>query len=282
MINISKIFARVLQGIPAGIVLFAAGAFAQEIPADVAAEVAPEATQAAAGGGNPLGWALEFVELGGPVILVLFGVSVIGLGIVLMKLVQFSLAHIGEHRFVPVVIRHLRLGDLDAAQKALEGKKGPVAAVMRAGVIGRAVNADPAMVREEVERVAQAHMDGLERGLASLGLVVTASPLLGLLGTVTGLVESFQQLQNAGDRVDPAILASGIWEALLTTVMGLSIAIPASALYVFLQRTVELTGQRMEDAATQIATVDLYRAAGVTEIVDRSAPPAGAAPVPAE
>jgi len=162
-------------------------------------------------------------------------------------------------------VAKLRRNDFAGAEAILQKHKSPVAVVMSAAVKGRRLNADKSLVREEIERIAQAQLDSLERGLPLLALVASVSPLLGLLGTVTGLVEAFQQLQSAGDRVDPAILSGGIWEALLTTVMGLSIAIPASALYMWLQRTVELTGARMEDAATQVVTVELYRMADAGE-----------------
>ena len=65
-------------------------------------------------------------------------------------------------------------------------------------------------------------------------------------------------MEGAGDRVDPAILSGGIWEALLTTAAGLSVAIPAAAVFTWLQRTVDVTAQRMEDAATRVFTVELF------------------------
>ncbi len=208
---------------------------------------------------DPVAELKTFIELGGPVIAVLLVVSVIGLALVLAKVVQFALARAGAHRFVASVATKLRAGDMEGAESELSHQRGPVASVMRAAIAGRKMNAPEPLVREEVERIAQAELDGLERGLASLSLVASISPLLGLLGTVTGLIKAFQELSTAGDRVDPAILASGIWEALLTTVLGLVIAIPASAAYLWLQRTVEMTGQRMENAATQVFTVALYR-----------------------
>ncbi|NJL29447.1 MAG: phospholipid carrier-dependent glycosyltransferase, partial [Thermoanaerobaculia bacterium] len=133
--------------------------------------------------------------------------------------------------------------------------------VMNAALTGRKLETEQALVREEVERIAQAELDNMERGLAILSLVATISPLLGLLGTVTGLVEAFQNLQAAGDRVDPAILSGGIWEALLTTVMGLSVAIPASVLYLWLQRTVEITASVGESLTLQQAIASALNAA---------------------
>ena len=108
---------------------------------------------------------------------------------------------------------------------------GVIARVMETALRGRQLGAADGAVREEVERVARVKLDGLESGLPFLSLIATISPLLGLLGTVLGMIEAFQQLETAGDRVDPAILSGGIWEALLTTAAGLSVAIPAAAFF---------------------------------------------------
>lgn len=94
---------------------------------------------------------------------------------------------------------------------------------------------------------------------------------------MTGLVDAFQQLAAAGDRVDPAILSSGIWEALLTTVIGLVIAIPAAVAFGLLQRTVDLVARRAEDAATRVFTVDLYRRRAAGAVVAGKPEPAWAA-----
>lgn len=208
---------------------------------------------------NALAQVNQLIVLGGPVIPILMAVSIFGLAVVLIKMAQFAVVRIGEHRFVDVVARHLRAGEFDAADDVLRRSKGPVAAVMRAAVAGRGRKGDDQIVREEVDRIAQAQIDSLERGLPLIALVASISPLLGLLGTVTGLIEAFQALAAAGDRVDPGILASGIWEALLTTVMGLAIGIPAATIHLLMQGVADTAAKRMEDAATQVFTVDLYR-----------------------
>ena len=97
-------------------------------------------------------------------------------------------------------------------------------------------------------------------------------PLMGLLGTVFGLIQAFQEIQAAGTRVEPSTLAGGIWQALLTTAAGLSAAIPVAIAYTWLQRVVDVEAQRMEDAATQVFTADLFDAVETSEV---AAPPAG-------
>lgn len=202
----------------------------------------------------------RLIELGGPIVIILLAVSVIALSVIAVKLVQFGRAGVWRGGFVEEVTAMLHRRDFAAATARLDTERGPVAVTMRAAIAGRLAGADDALTREEVERIAAAQIDVLEKGLPQLSLIATISPLLGLFGTVTGLIQSFQQLADAGDRVDPAILSGGIWEALLTTVIGLAVAIPAATAYTLLQRTVDLAARRMEDAATRVFTIDLYEA----------------------
>ena len=205
---------------------------------------------------------MDLIEAGGPIIVLLAALSVASIALIIIKYAQFRLQRVAARGFVDTVVGQVRRGKIDDALRLLSRRKGPLARVMEAAVRGKKLPANQeGRVREEVTRVAQSKLDTLEFGLPFLSLIATVSPLLGLLGTVLGMIDAFQQLENAGDRVDPAILSGGIWEALLTTAAGLSVAIPAAAFYTWLQRTVDVTAQRMEDAATQVFTADLYDAA---------------------
>ena len=212
----------------------------------------------------------DLIEAGGPVIVILGVLSVISLAIIIVKITQFTVLRTGDYKFVEKIAQQLKNGDQDKALEALTKRRGVTARVMETALRGRMLSSDETHVREEVERVARAKLDGLERGLPLLSLVATISPLLGLLGTVLGMIEAFQQLENAGDRVDPAILSGGIWEALLTTAAGLSVAIPAAAFFTWLQRSVEVAGQHMEDAATRVFTAALYEEAEAARAGDKA------------
>ena len=200
----------------------------------------------------------DIIDAGGPIIVILAGLSVISLAIIIVKLFQFTALRVGDRGFIDKASRMIRDGDAEDALDFLSRRAGVIARVMETALRGKIHSDDEEHVREEVARVAQIKLDGLERGLPLLSLIATISPLLGLLGTVLGMIEAFQQLENAGDRVDPAILSGGIWEALLTTAAGLSVAIPAAAFFTWLQRTVDVAGQHMENAATQVFTADIY------------------------
>ena len=97
-------------------------------------------------------------------------------------------------------------------------------------------------------------LERLRSHLRALEIIGTLSPLLGLLGTVLGMIEAFRQLEMAGSQVDPAILSGGIWQALLTTAVGLTVAIPVVLAHSWLERRVERCGHQMEDAVTRVFT----------------------------
>ena len=85
--------------------------------------------------------------------------------------------------------------------------------------------------KEESETLLKATKQELERHLAGIATIASIAPLLGFLGTVTGMIKAFMQIQRLGGNVNPSVLAGGIWEALVTTAVGLAIAIPAVAFY---------------------------------------------------
>jgi biopolymer transport protein ExbB len=89
-------------------------------------------------------------------------------------------------------------------------------------------------------------------GLRLIELIVSIAPLVGLLGTVLGMIDAFQALQDSGNQADPSALAGGIWQALLTTAAGMGVAIPASILLSWFDSIVETLQADIEDAATQI------------------------------
>ncbi|MCP3986491.1 MAG: MotA/TolQ/ExbB proton channel family protein [bacterium] len=202
--------------------------------------------------------ALEMLRLGGPVMMVLAVVSVVGLAIVLIKLYQFWSLQVGARHFATEAIASWRAGRMQEAVQILAASRSPLARVLEVAIRGkhRAGSSDY-VLREEVARVGALHLERLRSYLRALEAIATLSPLLGLLGTVLGMIEAFRQLEHAGNRASPAILSGGIWEALLTTAVGLSVAIPAVAALNWLEGRVGRLGHAMEDAATSVFTAEL-------------------------
>lgn len=111
---------------------------------------------------------------------------------------------------------------------------------------------DDAAAREETLRVARLALTRSRAGLRVLELVATIAPLLGLLGTVLGMIAAFQVLQQSGARADPTALAGGIWEALLTTAAGMAVAIPASIALSWFESISDRLQADLEDLATRL------------------------------
>ncbi|MBF9030056.1 MotA/TolQ/ExbB proton channel family protein [Rhodobacterales bacterium HKCCE3408] len=162
------------------------------------------------------------VETGGPVVVILLAVSVLTLAVVLYKLWQFSRAGVGRHRALMEAVASWEAGDRPGARAALSRSTSYLAPV-----IDMAFSADPDAA-ERLRAEAETRFAGLERGLRFLDSVAQLAPLLGLFGTVLGMIEAFRALQDAGAQVDPALLAGGIWVALLTTAVGLAVAMPTA------------------------------------------------------
>ena len=112
-------------------------------------------------------------------------------------------------------------------------------------------------IREEISRLSDERINYYSSNLNSLQVIATIAPLLGLLGTVFGMIEAFQQMEMAGKNVDPSILSGGIWEALLTTAVGLSVAIPIVVLESYFRNHIERFKNNIENAVTKILTAQI-------------------------
>lgn len=203
----------------------------------------------------PLDRALELFQAGGPVVALLVAISVVALAIVIAKFWQFQALGLSNRRG-PWEVLHLHLhGRSDQALARARASHHPVNRVLAAAIGGQLRPELPeAVVREEALRVGAAELDNLRSWLRPLDVIATLAPLLGLFGTVLGMIDAFSRLADGGNNVDPSVLSGGIWVALLTTAVGLAVAMPVSALLAWLERRVECTGQQMDDLCTQVFT----------------------------
>ncbi|PJE55787.1 MotA/TolQ/ExbB proton channel family protein [Marinomonas sp. BSi20584] len=198
---------------------------------------------------------VDFLQVGGPVVWILMVFSVVALTIVLLKLWQFSSLRAESLKTSNLALDQWR--NEENGEKALEilDEKRPIDALV--GYTMRALlatNTQADLIREEVERRAMNQLNQLRSYLRPLEIIATLSPLLGLLGTVLGMITAFQQMEGAGNQVDPSVLSGGIWQALLTTAVGLAVAIPVVTLHSWLERKVERIAHNMNDAVTQVFT----------------------------
>ena len=199
---------------------------------------------------------ISLLDKGGPVMLILFGLSIFALAIIFVKIYQFYRSGLGRTQFIDQTIWTLQEGSEEAALEILSASSHPIAHVMDSTIRSVSSTTSSKEDREtEISRVGSSEIRNLESYLRGLEVIANLSPLLGLLGTVLGMIKAFARLESAGTKVDPAILAGGIWEALLTTAFGLSVAIPALAAFYIFEGRVENVRTEMKDAVTRVLGV---------------------------
>ena len=200
----------------------------------------------------------EQIPKGGPIVWPILAILALGVLIAIERTIFLLRKRLDADALVSRIDRLARQGhwdDCDVACGTLAGK--PVARVLKAGL------ACYHMQREELENALQEailrEIPPMERFLSTLGLLAAIAPLLGLLGTVTGMIDTFHVITQHGTG-DPRMMSGGISEALVTTMLGLSVAIPIMLVHTLLGRTVEKRiGQMEEKAVALVNIVDRYR-----------------------
>ena len=200
---------------------------------------------------------IYLLAAGGFVVWVLLGLSVLATTLVLVKLWRFSRLGVGARRDAAVMLAAYKAGGVDAALERGRRAKGPLADVLARAIRGQRRGVPEDKIREEVLRRGREVLEELRSGFRILEVIAALAPLLGLFGTVLGMIEAFRQLEAAGDQVDPALLSGGIWQALLTTAVGLAVAMPVVAALNWLERRVDHLAHAMDSHVTQVFTEDL-------------------------
>ncbi|MGQ0619095.1 MAG: MotA/TolQ/ExbB proton channel family protein [Panacagrimonas sp.] len=196
---------------------------------------------------------LHGLSLGGPVLWILILLSIATLTLVIVKVWDFSESKLWRRDFVENALSAWSAGSPDRALALLAGERGPLAELMVAAMSCCRNRTQPeARIREGITQLAVDRLESARSLLRPLEVIAMLAPLLGLLGTVLGMIQVFRRLEQAGDRVDASILSGGLWEALLTTAAGLGVAILALAAFHFLDRQVERLHRAMESALTRI------------------------------
>lgn len=195
--------------------------------------------------------ATSFLQDGGPSIWAIAALSVITVALILWKTWRLALIGAWARGKAQKAVNLYEEGNTSAAQELVSQRRG-----LRSKVVGAAIHARETLTedaaREETSRVAKRELGEAAVGLRALELIATIAPLLGLLGTVLGMIAAFQALQESGSRADPSLLAGGIWEALLTTAAGMAVAIPASAALTWFEAVIDRMRRDIEDAAMRI------------------------------
>ena len=198
----------------------------------------------------------EFMQKGGPIMWPILLCSVIAFALVIERLIRLRQEQIDTKSFMEQISKSLKRNKIMEALDFCDRTGGPIANILKAGILKH--DRPRNEVREAIEDASIHEVPRLERNLPVLATLAHVSPLLGLLGTVTGLVKAFQVIESKAsvlNPINPGDLAGGIWEALLTTVFGLCVAIPTYVAYNYLVSRVDGFVLDMERSATDLMNI---------------------------
>jgi len=200
--------------------------------------------------------AQSLLELGGPVVAVLMVISVFGFAIALYKFFQFSSLSPGRFKALHAALDEWAAKPADCLAQLEKSRLG-LGDIMKFGLEHRDTP-ETDELREELARRATKFMQPYAGYMRPLELIYYLAPVLGLLGTVLGMIEAFRGLEaSAGLDKDSTALAGGIWEALLTTAVGLSIAIPFTAVHAWLETRLDNATAQVSDLLTRVMTINV-------------------------
>ena len=190
---------------------------------------------------------------GGPVMWPILLCSIFALAIIIEKFWHMKKIKINTQEFLGTIVDKMKRHEVKEAMEICDKTPGPIAHILKAGIL-KYDRPRPQIV-ESIEDASIYEIPRIEKNLNALATIAHISPLLGLLGTVTGMVRCFQTIQAKATSfhpVSPGDLAGGIWEALLTTVAGLIVAIPTFVAYNYLAGRINQFILEMEKASTEL------------------------------
>src|SRR5678815_2418341 len=194
-----------------------------------------------------------FLESGGLVLWVILLVSAVAIVVFIERFLHFHRAQINSIEFLNGVRTVLRRDNVVEAISICDATPGPVARLVKTAILNR--DSGRERVREALEEAGLAEVPRLEEKLNLLATIAQLAPLLGLLGTILGFIQTFMLMQREGLYTHVGQLSSGVWQALVCAAAGLAVAIPAHAGYNYLVSRVNSIVLDMERAATEIVTI---------------------------
>ena len=192
---------------------------------------------------------------GGPIVVILIVLSLVSLALIVVKLVQLRGVLRGES-VRDAALQSWSKGERKSAIGVVRTGGTPIDRILMTAMTGLEAGQPRAALDAELEWRGNAEMADMNRGIRVLELIAMISPLLGLLGTVLGMIQSFQELALAEGAANASVLAAGIWQALLTTAAGLIVAIPAAIAATLLSGRIEGAGQRIEAAVGRLFAIE--------------------------
>lgn len=193
---------------------------------------------------------MKYMTNGGPVMWPILLCSIVGIAVVIERWLVLHKSQINVNEFLAKLRKSLLVNrSVRDGIKVCEQYRGPLASIMKAGLLKYGQPKED--VQRTIETAAIHEMSRLEKRLMVLNTVVNAAPLLGFLGTVTGMINSFEALAAQG-LSNPGAVASGISEALITTAAGLIVALPIQIAYNYFTSKINKTVRDIETSTNML------------------------------
>lgn len=192
---------------------------------------------------------VAFLAKGGILVVPIMLCSVLALAIFLERTVRFAVLRRRGRHVADRVSALVREGKMQEALEAARRSRSPMGRVLAQGL--EVIEADRETLETVLVHGVEEEVRELSRYLQALATIGNIAPLLGLLGTVLGMIKAFMAIQELGGKVDASILAGGIWEAMLTTALGLCVALPVMVAHSYLTSQVDRYEARLQDGVVR-------------------------------
>lgn len=193
---------------------------------------------------------INIILSGGPVMIPLLLCSVIAVAVGLERLWYLLKGRINSDDLMEDIQLALGQGKVLEAMQITKKSRGPVASVLSGGIAY--YDRERQQIQAHMEEIGKQEIYKMERRMSVLDVIISIAPMLGLLGTVTGIIQSFNVLSALEGIGQPAALSAGIAEALITTAVGLIIAIPSMAVYYYLNGIIDRNVAEMNKRSKEL------------------------------
>ncbi|MEW5804056.1 MAG: MotA/TolQ/ExbB proton channel family protein [bacterium] len=201
---------------------------------------------------------ISFLMKGGPLVIPIVLCSLVSVAVISERLFRFHRAQLKDPLFLDKIKELIKEGRVEDALKECKQTKGPIGNILAKGIEKSHYSGcckNLAEIEKALSHAGQQELRDLDRYLPTLATIGNIAPLLGLFGTVTGMIKAFMVIQQLGGKVNASVLAGGIWEALLTTAFGLAVALPTVVAYNYLVGKVENFSHDMQDSSVELLEV---------------------------
>jgi biopolymer transport protein ExbB len=192
---------------------------------------------------------IKFIEGGAGFMAIVALCLILGLALCIERIITLSLSSINTKKFLEKIEEFLANKDVDGALEYTKNTRGPIASIFNQGL--SRIAEGPDVVEKTVVSYGSVQMGGLEKNITWISLCIALAPMLGFMGTVIGMIEAFDKIQQVGD-ISATVVAGGIKVALLTTVFGLIVAMILQLFLNFILTRIEALTTEMEDASIKL------------------------------